>query len=352
MGSISKAMLALAVGAAVVGGCAQKRAQPTARSAAPTTAPAPTLPAQEDPPQGSNNTNEKQPRFGDAVAYVDGKPLGVLRIKELPSSLKVHVTDLGDGYQSKHYRLFEYARAVGIDTKRLKAMHLYGGVHISVVDRAELDRIGEKIAFSFSGGDRGKPRVEWPPVKLNVNTTIDMLSNVVFYLEKAPPVLNKDGVLAYPDGKLVEEKVPYASDEQGNGTRIYIDGALVGTVKRKKLGGDIASDADASKFSLLAYAAKLSPAAKSAKTIDLVAGDDVVGRLDAKDTTFVVPPKNRGQAVVDVPTTDGSEAARVSAVQIFVRSAPPARTLTKISDAPDARPSASERSGSGSDDEL
>ena len=61
-----------------------------------------------------------------------------------------------------------------------------------------------------------------------------MLSNVVFYVDKAPPVMNKDGELVYPDGDVVEEKVPYASEEQGNGTRIYVDGALVSFVRPKR----------------------------------------------------------------------------------------------------------------------
>ncbi len=340
-------MLALVVGAAVIGACTHKRTQSTAKSAAPTTtvAPPPAPSAEENQPR------EKNPRFGEAVTYVDGKCVGVIRITELPTSLRSHTYDLGDGYKRTKYGFLEYARALGLDTKRVKAMHLYGGARVVVVDRAELDRIGEKIMFSFTQGDRGKPRVYWPSVKLNVNTTIEMLSNVIFYIEKAPPVLAADGSLKYPDGDPVEEKVPYADQEQGNGTRVYVDGSLVGTVKRKKLGSDIASASSPDKFSLLAYATKLNPDVKNAKTIDLVAGDDVVARLDAnsdttKVTTFNVPPKNRGQAVVDVPTNEGVETARISAVQIFVKSAPPARTLTKISDAPEARPSASGKSGS------
>ena len=337
-------MLALVVGAAVIGACAQKRTQPTAKSAAPkaTAVAPPPAASQEEQPR------EKNPRFGEAVTYVDGKCVGVIRVTELPTSLKAHTYELADGYHRTKYGFLEYARALGLDTKRVKAMHLYGGSRVVVVDRAELDRIGEKIMFSFTQGDRGKPRVYWPSVKLNVNTTIEMLSNVIFYIDKAPPVL-KDGDLFYPDGAAVEEKVPYADQEQGNGTRVYVDGALVGTVKRKKLGSDIASTTSPDKFSLFAYATKLNPEVKNAKTVDLVAGDDVVARLDpatTKDTTFNVPPKNRGQAVVDVPTNDGAQPARISAVQIFVKSAPPTRPLTKISDAPEARPSASGKSGS------
>jgi len=358
MGSVAKAMLALVVGAGVIGACAQSK-RTTARSAAPTvvTAPKPpatVLPTQEEQDQADKQQQQgKNPRFGEAAVYADGKAIGVIRITELPPTLKKHVIDLGEGYTRNKYTFLEYARAVGIDTKRLKAMHLYGGQRVVVVDHAELERIGEKITFSFTQGDRGKPRVHWPAMKLNVNTTIEMVSNVIFYLDKAPPVL-KDGELVYPDGKPIEDgKVPYAPEEQGSGTRIYVDGSLVGVVKRKKLDSSVAAKDSTDKFSLIAYAARLDPKAKDAKTIDLIAGDDVIGRVE-KDATFVVPAKNRGQAVVDVPAANGEseQTARISAVQIFVRSAPPARTVTKISDAPEARLASGDHKGRSGDDDL
>ena len=165
-----------------------------------------------------------------------------------------------------------------------------------------------------------------------------------------------------PDGSAVAGKVPYAPEEQGNGTRVYVDGALVGTVKRKKLTSDLAvpgdeSDAGPTKFSLVAYTGKLGVDAKRAKAIDLVAGDDLVAHLaadGAKSVTFSVPSRNRGQALVDVPSSSGdggsgSKPARISAIQIFVKTNPPVRDVVSIDDASEATPSAAV--GRGADDE-
>ena len=211
--------------------------------------------------------------------------------------------------------------------------------------------------FAFVQGDRGKPRVHFPSKPLHMNTTIDMLSGIAFYVDKEPPTLDKNGELVMPDGTAVGSKVPYAPEEQGNGTRVYVDSALVGTVKRKKLTNDLVApskdESGPTKFSLVAYATKLGVDTKGAKSIDLLAGDDVLAHLapeGAKSVTFTVPSHNRGQALVDVPQGDGSHApARVTAVQIFVKTSPPSRVVVPVDDAAEATPSA--QVGRGTDDE-
>lgn len=361
-----RSFLFTVVCAATVFGCAQKKPQRAAQSAGPqSTAPATTVAAA--PADDSAPDREKRPRFGESVVYVDGRPVGVVRVTELPPGLKPRIVKLAEGYEATHYGFVDYARALGIDAKRIKAMHLYGGSRAVVVDRAELTRIGDGITFTFVQGDRGKPRIHWPPVKLRTNSTIDMLSNVAFYVEKAPPVL-KDGQLVMPDGTPVEGKVPYAPEEQGNGTRVYVDGMLVGTVKRKKLTDDLlasssqakAGVADSNKgeerFSLLAYAVKLRPEAKQAKAIDLVAGDDVIAHLapeGAGAVTFNVPARNRGQAVVDLPSEEPTRAAsraRISAVQLYVKLAAPSRPVVQVDEAREAAIGTGQ-GGSGSDEE-
>lgn len=351
---------------ALLGGCTQKRASSKTTTA---TRPAPvsTLP----PVAGESNKNdgestEKRPRFGEAAVYVDGRSLGVVRVSELPSALKPHMVDVGGGYTSIQYGVLEYARALGVDTKRLKAMHLYGGSRVAIVDHAELARIGEGVTFSFVQGDRGKPRINWPAMKLHTNTTIDMLSNITLYVDKEPPTL-KDGELVMPNGTPVEGKVPYAPEEQGNGTRVYVDGSLVGVVKRKRLTNEMLvakagaetskaktdkADSTDDRYSVVAYASMLRGAASQAKTIELIAGDDVVGRFDAKTALgFNVPPRNRGQAVVDVPVAGTIKRARVSAIQIFVNSQPTKRPIVEIDEAANSA-SGQGQGGSRSDDEL
>jgi aspartate 1-decarboxylase len=345
------------MGLALSAGCAQKRSQPIARTATPPVASA--VPAAVDPAvEQPAAEREKRPRRGEAAVYIDGKSVGVLRKQELPSKLTGKLVPIGEGYEAYRYGLMDYAASLGIDTKKLRAAHLYGGSRVALVDRAELTRIGADIQLSFTMGDRGKPRVHFPPKKLNINTTVDMLSGIAFYVDKEPPTL-KDNELVMPDGTSAAGKVPYAPEEQGNGTRVYCDGALVGTVKRKKLTNDLAvpgdeNNAGPTKFSLVAYAGKLGVDAKRAKAIDLVAGDDVVAHLGAdgaKNVTFSVPSRNRGQALIDLPASGaaGSHLARISAIQIFVKTTPPVRSVVALDDASEATPSAAV--GRGADDD-
>lgn len=355
--------LLIAALALSVVGCAQKRPSPVAKIAAPT-AMTPPVAAEQDNAQADNT---KRPRLGDASVYVDGKTVGVLRILELPSGVKARHVKVGrDGeYEVTQYSFKEYAKSVGIDSAKVKGVHFYGGQRVAVVEGAEFHRIGDKLTFSFAQGDRGKPRVRWPSEPFKASTTIDMVTAVTFYVDKTPPHLDENNELVMPDGSKVEGKVPYADNEQGHGTRVYVDGALVGVVKRKKLTNDIALPASdgPTKFSLGDYAAKMGADAKQVKAIDLVAGDDVIAHVaptSAKSVAFHVPPRNQGQILVDVPvgqTPSGQEekrAARVSAVQIFVKTTPPARTITSLDDAPAAAPAGNgggNGSGSNSDDE-
>lgn len=353
------AMLGLLLCAGCAPGCAPKRAQPAAKAAPVASAVVPVAAV-------APADNEKRPRLGEAAVYVDGQARGVLRRLELPDSLEGHLVMRPGNEQATRYYFAEYAKALGIDPLKVRALHLYGGSRVSIVEQAEFQRVGGEIAFSFSQDDRGKPRARWPAKKLNVNTLIDMLSAVAFYVDKDPPHLNiEEGTLVMPDGTPVEGKVPYAPAEQGNGTRVYMDGALVGTVKRKKLTDDLlaanpaAKDNDPASFSLAAYATKMGVDAKRAKAVDLISGDDVIARLDSAASgkvTFRVPNRNRGQANVDLPAAEPAgpaRVARVSAVQFFVKSAPPQRKVVSIEDAPDATPNPAQGAGGGggSDDE-
>lgn len=356
-------LLVVALAVTVVG-CAQKRpplrgagSSLPGKSAAPTAVAPPV--ASEDNPQADN---AKRPRLGEASVYVDGKTVGVLRILELPSSVKARHIKVGrqGEYEVTQWSMKEYAKSVGVDSAKVKGVHFYGGSRIAVVEGAEFQRIGDKITFSFSQGDRGKPRLHWPSEAFKASTTIDMVSAVTFYVDKTPPSMDENHDLVMPDGSKVEGKVPYADSEQGNGTRVYLDGALVGVVKRKKLTNDIALPADdgPTKFSLGDYAAKMGADAKQVKAIDLVAGDDVIAHVaptSAKGVAFHVPARNQGQILVDVPVGQTEKrAARVSAVQIFVKTTPPARTITSLDDAPAAAPAGNgggNGGGSNSDDE-
>lgn len=340
-------LVAVAAAGVGVGGCAKRpasrvQAKATPAKVAPAPAPAPAA-------------EERRARPRETAVYVDGVQKGILRMPELPPSFKAHAETQGGEPISRWYWT-EYAKAIGVDLTKVRAVHFHGGARTSIVSQAELARIGKDLAFSFTRDDGGKPQMQWPSKKLNVSTLIDMLSAVAFYVEKEPPHLAADGVtLLFADGKEVGENLAYTNPEQGTGTRVYVDGALVDTVKRKRLTNDVLANGgleggETSKFSLSLYAKKLGIDATKAKAVDVVCGDDVVAQLPAAKTaemTFDVPRHNRGHAMVSVPTAAGSREARVSAIQFYVKATPPSRKLTAIEDAPEARKPSGDGAGNG-----
>jgi hypothetical protein len=313
---------------ALLAGCA--KSAPSTATSAPTQQPAPTATgAQAEQPK------VKQPRMGDSAIYVDGVSVGVLRALELPASLKPEDSMLGNGYERRRYGMMSYFKTLGLDPTRIKGAHFYGGRRVCFVPGDELRQVGDELKFSFTMRDRGKPRVHRARA-MKANLSIDMLTGVVVYVDKAPPTLSEDNgasVLTYADGKVVTG-VPYADEEQGNGTRLYVDGKLTATLKRKKISNSalIPGDDAHPRFSLAGFLDTVGVDAKKAKAVDLVAGDDVVARSpEGTKLAFTLPAKSQGKAVFEVPKASaGSDTAstRISAIQLYIRTTPPARTVT------------------------
>ncbi len=317
----------------------------TARAAA---APA-TTPTQEV-------VREKKPRLVEAAVYVDGLPVAAVRLQELPASLKVHDSKTGGGPE---YYMGEYIAALGIDLAKVKALHVHGGASVAAIDGDEFRRVKNGIHFSFSkGSGGGKPRVMFAVTDLKVGTTVDMISAVAVYLDKEPPAW-KNGDLMFADGKPILG-IPYAPKEISKGTRVYVDGKLTATVKRKELPNGLLVDTDPANphFSLPGYLTSIGVDAKKAKAMDFVSGDDVILRVDSKtkdaDTfAFTLPRHNQGHIAVPA---GNAKAAKVSALQIFIKNPPPARTIVQAQD--DVRDDSTKNSGGGQggggaeDDEL
>ncbi len=342
----------------VLAGCAQKRTTSAARTASTTPA-APPNAGESDTPNASADPQEKVPRVREAGVYVDGIQVGVLRRQELPPTIRTITLDGRDG--DSHFTTYlwaftDYAKSVGIDPTKVKALHVHGGRRIAVVDSAELASLGDTLRFGFTMNERGKPKMVWPAKAKH--PTVDMVSAVAFYVEKEPPTYDKlTGSLVMPDGTRVDEnKMPYEPADANSGTRVYVDGSLVGAVKRKKLTNDllVSKSDEASRFSLMGFAAKLGVETKQAKAVDLLAGDDVIAHMatpkdldTAKHASFRVPQRNQGKIVVDLP----EGAAKVSAVQIYVKTKPPVRAVTKLDDAPAAAPGSGPGMGEGPGDD-
>jgi hypothetical protein len=271
---------------------------------------------------------EKRPRIGQSAVYVDGKLVSSLAIQELPSGYGPLHSEVRHGAVIARYGLASYVAALGIDLKTVKAVHLHGS-RVSFITGDQLRQYGDKNQFSFTAGDHGKPRIHYAH-GARFNTTIDIAKGIAIYVDKEPPHEDDHYNLVYPDGKPVGDGIAYAPAEQGSGTRVYVDGALVAIMKRKALTNDLLATNDLSKpvFSLASFLDKAGVTGK-VKAVDLIANDELVARrASTKDLTFAVPARNQGLAVMAI---DGNKAT-VSAVQLFVKKEPPKKTVTPITD--------------------
>jgi hypothetical protein len=292
----------------------------------------------QSPPTSGETAPVKRGRFREATVYVDGNPRGVIRALEMPAGLKTHAMASKVAVVDRYY-VGEYLAALGVDVAKVNAVHFYGGSRVAVVDGSELRRFPTVLSFEFAGGDRGKPRMHFPGGDFKINTTVDMISGIAVYVDKVAPRFVDDGgpgYLAFADGKPIGDAVPYAPEEQLKGTRVYVDGVLVSTLKRKLLPNELLLDGYGSgpaRFSLAKYLESVGASSKGARAIDLVSGDDVVQRVEGKDWeaqkktfAFTIPARSQGQLVIEIPSTTNLK-AKISAVQIFTRMDPPKRWI-------------------------
>ncbi len=332
-----KALVIVAIGFAMCA-CAKKNAATAGAgpSAAATTAAAAT-PAAADP--GAEPEKVKHSRVKDAAVYVDGKIVSFLKIRELPLGFKpTYVRTSGEA----EYGALSYVRALGLDEKRVRAMHLHGS-RVSIVKGDDLRTFGDDIRFQFAGESGGKPRPRFANGvgrKMDLNTMIDLISAVAIYVDKEPPHENRFYDLVYADEQPVRG-MAYADAEASAGTRVYVDGKLVSIVKRKALGNELLANDDLSKpqFSLKAYLAQAGVDLAKTKVVDFVSNDTPVARLEmgkkksALDAlTFSVPARNQGLAMMPF----GGENLRVTAIQLYRDREPPPAAPEKVSSASSA----------------
>lgn len=272
---------------------------------------------------------QKGKRFGEAFAYVDGKPVGVLRYFELPPSLKPHDHTLLDGRKVPRYRVAEYLESLGVDLSKMKEVHFIGGRNRAAkLAASEILKHREDLTFSFTRGEGGKARVHWPASGIEVNTTIDVIVAMSAFVELEPPKFDaQKRQYLNPDGSKIDG-IPYAKPEESlRGTRVYLDGALLGAVKRKRLPDSTLSpryDPKKPRFSLDSYLKWVGADPAKVREIDLLQGDRVVGRVSKnewsgarKTAEFSLSPGSEGRIIVHLQEGASESALSASAMQVF-----------------------------------
>ncbi len=195
-------------------------------------------------------------KWKDVGVYVDGKPAGFLTWGELPIALPVTwVEDEVSAekepgtdqpatrkVKQRFYRFDQYLKAIGVDLRKVKALHVYGPKFTnSNVSSAKdlLSPAAKDFTFRFGSNVGGKP-IPHVPQGFGNGKSADKIASVMVYVNKKPPTLTERGFVL--DG-VEQIGVPYFGDPVRGGVRVYMDDKLVAIIKRQELDGARATKA-------------------------------------------------------------------------------------------------------------
>jgi hypothetical protein len=272
--------------------------------------------------------NAGKPRFGECAVYVDGRPVAVLTYGELPPTLPVHLIKLeDDGGTVRRFLMAEYLDALGIDVRKIRQVHLYGGQsRIAILDGGELRRYARKFYFSFTRQTTGKPQMHSPGKDFKISDYVDTITTITVYIDKKPPRFsNEVQSLVDDDGREIDG-VPYAKAEMRGGTRVYLDAHLVSNIKRNLLSSTMAVSQDEKgkpRYSLDAFLRAQKVELPKIHSIELVDADRVVlsVRPDqlSKPIEFETIQDSSGTELFHVSQTKGESQIEASVVRIYSR---------------------------------
>lgn len=346
---------ALAGFAACTIGCS-KKAEPVSGARVTKASGAPVAAANSRPETNDDDPSkhgQRRKRGIDTPVFVDGKQLAVLRYGEIPSGLVPRTNAAGGN--AVYYRWVDYLGALGIKKESVKAIHVRGqrGFRIASIEGNELVARANELTFQFLGGKSGIAFQTWETTHLKNDIRINELGQVMIYVDKPAPALDKTLTCYAKDGACVDD-VPYSPEGAAiaKGTRVYVDGKMVGFVKRRQVTDALSlgrDDRDGAKYSVVKLLVQMGVDLAGAKDVELMAGDDVVGRMAATELattyaglSFTLSPHAHGQVRVLVPAAAqapselrADKTAEITAVRIAHKAPASGGPLESIEDEPE-----------------
>lgn len=350
--------LLLVGGVMLVGGCSRKPTEPAATKAVAT---APAKPAQKtteiydkplafDPNDPKHGTRKLMNL--DAPVYVDGVQASVLRYGDLV----VKPFAILEG-ETPSFAIYDYVKSIGIAPESIKSIHLHGNNdRIGSIEGSELVKQKDRFTFTFSSQTTGAPIQRWDTEGLKNEFVVHEIRKVSIFVKKAPVAIHPqrrchlDAPLA--QGGKCTDAMPYAEKDPVHGTRVYVDGKMVGFVKRRQIQDAVLAGKTESgdqKYNVAKFVESLGVKINDGiKAVELVAGDDVVARANAEqfdrissEFFFVLPKHHHGKVRVHVPyelqggaagESPGDRDALVSSVHVYKTITPAERPLVAISE--------------------
>lgn len=194
-------------------------------------------------------------RWKDVGVYIDGKPIGFLTFGEMPITLKpTWVKDkvsqdkppgcpecpAWKWSQQRFYKFTDYLKAIGIEPRKVKTMHVYGtrlSQSVVVTGKDLVTKQADQFMFRFGMDVAGKA-LPWIPEGFGNGKTPDKIAGVMIYIERKAPTVTREGIEL--DGKPVTG-VPYYGEPIRGGIRVYLDDKLAGIIKRQELDPKLAT---------------------------------------------------------------------------------------------------------------
>lgn len=342
--------------------CSKKTPEPTQQASATdkkTVAPVSQAAAQAAKDVGGEGKlDPNDPRHGtrrlvglDVPVFVDGAQAAVLRAGEMPPIASIELEGGG-----RRWRIADYLKGIGVPVESIKSVHFHANAdRIGSIEGSELrnEKDKNRFAFSFTAGDSGAPLAKWDTDHLKNEFNVHEIRRISVYVKKPSPAIHPQKQCHTGADGDCSDAIPYATGETAKGTRIYLDGKMVGFVKRKQVTdammiGAPAEDSSNTHFSLAKLVAGFGVDPTGVKSVELMAGDDVIARATgeqflahAPTTYFTLPKHNHGKVRVNVPAelqaksgaASSNRDALVSSVLFYKNTTPSSdRNLVAISE--------------------
>jgi hypothetical protein len=286
----------------------------------------------------------------DLPVFVDGQQAAVLRYGDLPP-----IANVGSEF-APVFRLTDYLAAIGVSPATVRGVFVYDGSNrIASIGAKEFAKEPARFTFRFASGTTGIAETAWDTVGLENSFIVHEIRQMAVFTRSAPPALDKNRqCVLLPSGECNGD-VPEQAGAPTKGTRIYVDGKMAGSVKRRNVGDALAmgSTADGQeKYSLAKLIGTFGVDMSGVTAVEMVAGDDVIARADGVlwahhqgSATFTLAKHQHGKVRVQVPadmqaaeagSAADERAASVTSVLLYKSTRPGAgRPLVAISDATD-----------------
>lgn len=124
----------------------------------------------------------------EPAVRVDGVVVSALTYRALPATLPAVRRTRVDGRRVRRFRVADLLESLGVDLGAVRQVRLRGGRdRVSIIDGAELARVRADLLFSFTRGERGKPRIHYPDGPMAAGSRVDLVEGVDVYVRCEPP---------------------------------------------------------------------------------------------------------------------------------------------------------------------